>query len=74
MLFVDVAATTLELTIHQFTERQVVALQVVDTMEGDAARGDWAGRMNGVTALAMANPCGTACAQHANYRGQEGVN
>lgn len=48
MLFVDAAVTTLEPTIHQFTERQVVAFQVVDTTEGDAARGDWAGRMNGV--------------------------
>lgn len=48
MLFVDAALTTLEPTIHQFTERQVVAFQVVDTTEGDAARGDWAGYMKGV--------------------------
>lgn len=48
MLFVDAALTTLAPNIHQFTERQVVAFQVVDTTEGDAARGDWAGRMKGV--------------------------
>jgi lipopolysaccharide transport system ATP-binding protein len=48
MLFVDAALTTLDPNIHQFTERQVVAFQVVDTTEGDAARGDWAGRMKGV--------------------------
>jgi lipopolysaccharide transport system ATP-binding protein len=48
MLFVDAALTTLAPDIHQFTERQVVAFQVVDTTEGDAARGDWAGRMKGV--------------------------
>ena len=32
--------------IHQCTDvpRQVVTFQVVDTMAGDAARGDWAGR------------------------------
>ena len=48
MLFVDAALTTLDPNIHQFTERQVVAFQVVDTTAGDAARGDWAGRMKGV--------------------------
>lgn len=48
MLFVDAALTTLDPDIHQFTERQVVAFQIVDSPEGDAARGDWAGRMKGV--------------------------
>jgi lipopolysaccharide transport system ATP-binding protein len=47
MLFVDATLTTLSPNIHQFAERQVVMFQVVDTMEGNAARGDWAGRMNG---------------------------
>ena len=42
------AVATLEPNIHQFTERQAVAFQVVDTLEGDTARGDWAGRMRGV--------------------------
>lgn len=48
MLFVDAALTTLDPNIHQFTERQVVAFQIVDTSEGNAARGDWTGRMKGV--------------------------
>jgi lipopolysaccharide transport system ATP-binding protein len=48
MLFVDAAVTTLDPDIHQFTERQAVVFQVVDTSEGDAARGGWAGRMKGV--------------------------
>ncbi len=48
MLFVDAALTTLNPDIHQFTERQAVAFQVIDTLEGDSARGDWAGRMKGV--------------------------
>jgi lipopolysaccharide transport system ATP-binding protein len=48
MLFVSAGLTTLEPVIHQFLERQVVAFQVVDTPEGDTARGDWAGRMQGV--------------------------
>jgi lipopolysaccharide transport system ATP-binding protein len=47
MLFVDATLTTLSPNIHQFAERQVVMFQVVDTMEGNAARGDWAGCMNG---------------------------
>jgi lipopolysaccharide transport system ATP-binding protein len=48
MLFVSAGMTTLDPVIHQFLERQVVAFQVVDTPEGDTARGDWAGHMNGV--------------------------
>lgn len=48
MLFVDAALTTLDPNIQQFVERQVVVFQVVDTTEGDAARGDWTGHMKGV--------------------------
>jgi lipopolysaccharide transport system ATP-binding protein len=48
MLFVSAGLTTLEPVIQQFLEHQVVAFQVVDTPEGDTARGDWAGRMQGV--------------------------
>ena len=47
-VFVDAALTTLNPDLHQFTERQTVAFQVIDTLEGDSARGDWAGRMKGV--------------------------
>ena len=38
--------TTHPLTKH-FHERQVVAFHVVDTMEGDSARGDWGGEFGG---------------------------
>jgi lipopolysaccharide transport system ATP-binding protein len=48
MIFVDAALTTLDPNIHQFTEHQAVAFQVVDTLEGDSARGDWTGRMKGL--------------------------
>ena len=48
MVFVDVEVTTLNPTIRQFKEHQAVAFQVVDTMEGNAARGDWAGPMEGM--------------------------
>jgi lipopolysaccharide transport system ATP-binding protein len=47
MLFVDAALTTLAPNIHQFTERQVVAFQVVEATEGQGARGDWSGPMKG---------------------------
>jgi lipopolysaccharide transport system ATP-binding protein len=48
MILVDAALTTLDPNIHQFTARQAVAFQVIDALEGDTARGDWAGRMKGV--------------------------
>lgn len=47
MLFVDAGLTTLEPLMIQFTERQAVAFQVIDSPEGDTARGDWAGAMPG---------------------------
>ena len=34
--------------VPQFIERQIVAAQVVDSMEGNSARGDWAGGMPGL--------------------------
>ena len=48
MFFVDVGLTTLDPNIQQFHERQVVAFQVVDTLDGNSARGDWTGGMRGV--------------------------
>jgi lipopolysaccharide transport system ATP-binding protein len=48
MLFVDALLTTLNPNITQFIERQVVAFQVVEPLEGDVARGGWVGRMHGV--------------------------
>lgn len=35
-------------TFMQFNEPDVVAFQVIDSMEGDSARGDWAKRLKGV--------------------------
>jgi lipopolysaccharide transport system ATP-binding protein len=47
-LFVGVGLATMDPVITQFRERDVVAFQVVDTLDGDSARGDWAGRWGGV--------------------------
>jgi lipopolysaccharide transport system ATP-binding protein len=48
LIVVSVALTTyVPLTQHCF-ERDIVAFQVVDTLEGDSARGDFAGTMGGV--------------------------
>jgi lipopolysaccharide transport system ATP-binding protein len=46
--FVSCALMTLNPNIPQFIERQAVTFQVVDSVEGDSARGDWAGTMAGV--------------------------
>jgi lipopolysaccharide transport system ATP-binding protein len=48
IMFVDVGLTTVEPLIIQFTERQAVAFQVIDSPDGDSARGDWSGPMAGV--------------------------
>ncbi len=47
-MFFDVGCTTLEPMIHQFFQRQAVACQIIDSTEGDTARGDWAGPFGGV--------------------------
>jgi lipopolysaccharide transport system ATP-binding protein len=46
--FVEALAVTLSPNILQFAEREVMAFEVVDSRDGDSARGDWAGRMKGV--------------------------
>lgn len=46
--FVRTSLITLDPTIVQFTEPDVVAFHVVDSMDGDSARGDWAGPLSGV--------------------------
>lgn len=46
-LFVSSGLITLDPNIHQFNERDAVAFQVIDSQEGDSARGDWAGPMGG---------------------------
>ncbi len=47
-ILITCALTTVNPNIPQFIERQTVAAQIVDPMEGDSARGDWAGEMEGV--------------------------
>jgi lipopolysaccharide transport system ATP-binding protein len=47
--FIHAAMTTLEpQTIHQFHEKEAVSFRVVDPMEGDSARGDWANELGGL--------------------------
>ncbi len=35
-------------TVPQFEEHEAIAFQVVDSLDGDSARGDWAGKVDGV--------------------------
>lgn len=48
MLFVDANMNTIDPFVFQFQERSAVAFNVIDSSDGDSARGDWAGPMNGV--------------------------
>ncbi len=48
MLLVSAGATTVDPVVRQFEERDAVAFQVVDTLDGDSVRGDWAGPWGGV--------------------------
>ena len=47
-LFVSAAIRTMDPVVIHFYDRDVVAFQVVDSMDGDSARGDFAGPMPGV--------------------------
>jgi lipopolysaccharide transport system ATP-binding protein len=47
-MIVDVGLHTVEPSIEQFIERQAVAFHVVDSCDGDSARGDYAGPFPGV--------------------------
>jgi lipopolysaccharide transport system ATP-binding protein len=47
-LFVGTAISTMSSLIAHFYERDAVAFQVVDSMDGDSARGDYAGQLPGV--------------------------
>jgi lipopolysaccharide transport system ATP-binding protein len=47
-MFVGAGCRTLEPTAPQFFERDAIAFQVVDSLAGDSARGDYAGRIDGV--------------------------
>ena len=48
ILFVTPGLITEEPVSKQFSVREAVAFQVVDTLEGDSARGDWNGNFEGV--------------------------
>jgi lipopolysaccharide transport system ATP-binding protein len=47
-LFVGPGLLSLNTLITQFQERDVVAFHVVDSQDGDSARGDWTGKVDGV--------------------------
>jgi homopolymeric O-antigen transport system ATP-binding protein len=47
MVFVDANMNTLEPFIFQYQSRGAVAFHVIDSLEGDSARGDWTGHMPG---------------------------
>jgi lipopolysaccharide transport system ATP-binding protein len=47
-LFVGAGLVTLDPEIEQFYEHDAVAFQVIDSLDGDSARGDYAGPMAGV--------------------------
>lgn len=47
-IFVEPAMMTPEPFMRHFRERDVVAFQVVDSLDGDSARGDFQGNMGGV--------------------------
>ena len=47
ILFVQSSLFTLEPTTTQFEPRDVVSFQVVDSLDGNTARGDWPGSMKG---------------------------
>jgi lipopolysaccharide transport system ATP-binding protein len=46
-LFVEVGLATMNPTISQFYQPDVVAFQVIDSLDGDSARGDYAGNWAG---------------------------
>jgi lipopolysaccharide transport system ATP-binding protein len=47
-LFVGAAISTMDPVVVHFYERDVVAFQIVDSMDGDSARGDYAGTYPGI--------------------------
>ncbi len=46
-LFISCHLITLDPSILQFSESQILAIQIVDSIEGNTARGDWTGKMGG---------------------------
>jgi len=47
-LFVACSVITINPVYQQFTENDVIAFSITDSVEGNTARGDWAGDMDGV--------------------------
>ncbi len=47
-VFITPAMTTMNPNIQQFYERDIIAFQVIDSLDGNSARGEWGGRMGGV--------------------------
>jgi lipopolysaccharide transport system ATP-binding protein len=47
-VIVNVEMLTTHPMTHHFKEKQAVAFQVVDSMDGDSARGDWGGAWSGI--------------------------
>ncbi|MFZ0612168.1 MAG: ABC transporter ATP-binding protein [Desulfobacterales bacterium] len=48
MVYVSCHLLTMYPNVLQFSERHVIAFQVIDSLEGDSARGDWQGSLSGV--------------------------
>jgi lipopolysaccharide transport system ATP-binding protein len=48
MIFVGAGLITIDPDIAQFYEHEAVAFQVIDSLDGNSARGDYAGSMGGV--------------------------
>jgi len=48
LLLVSAGVTTLGPSVLQFNEHEVVSFRVFDSLDGDSARGDWAGTMTSV--------------------------
>ena len=48
LVFVTPAMIALEPFSVQFVENSVITFQVIDSVDGDSARGDWTGKMKGV--------------------------
>lgn len=46
-MYVGAGCETVDPRIHQFWERDAVAFHVVDSLDGDSARGDYSGRIKG---------------------------
>lgn len=46
--FVAPGVVKLNPTVSQFEERDAITFQVVDSLDGDSARGEWAGKVDGV--------------------------